>query len=43
MRARMEKGMHEAEDGGCALKLVVVTEPMFHDASAERSVRESQP
>jgi len=39
----MEKSMHAAEDGGCALELVVVTEPMFHDASAEISVRESQP
>ena len=43
MRAGMEKGRQAAEDGGCALKVVVVTEPVFHDASAERSVRELQP
>ena len=41
MRAGVEKGRKAAKDGGCALPEVVVTEPMFQDASPERSVSES--
>ena len=43
MRAGMEKGRRAAEDGGCALPLVSVTEPMFQSASPERSASEVQP
>ena len=43
MRAGMEKAMKAAEDGGCALPLVSVTEPMFQLASPERSVSELHP
>ena len=43
MRAGMEKGRQAAEDGGCALPSVYVAEPMFQDASPEKSVSELQP
>ena len=42
MRAGMEKAMKAAEDGGCALNEVAVTEPVFQDASPERSASELQ-